>query len=75
MPKRAHLVAGVIATLCIATFFLSTLLVELFGSRSENVTRLISVAQQAPWRIKAAVNSSTWFIAPTFANSASSCVD
>ena len=34
MPKRAHLVAGVIATLCIATFFLSTLLVELFGSQA-----------------------------------------
>ena len=34
MPNRAHLVAGVIATLCIATFFLSTLLVELFGSQA-----------------------------------------
>jgi len=34
MPKQAHLVAGVIATLCIATFFLSTLLVELFGSHA-----------------------------------------
>ena len=32
MPKRAHLVAGVIATLCIATFFVSTVLVELLGS-------------------------------------------
>ena len=32
MPKRAHLFAGVIATLCIATFFLSTVLVELLGS-------------------------------------------
>jgi len=34
MPKQAHLVAGVIATLCIATFFLSTVLVELFGSHA-----------------------------------------
>ncbi len=32
MPKRAHLVAGILAPLCIATFFLSTILVELFGS-------------------------------------------
>ena len=32
MPKLAHLVAGVIATLCIATFFVSTVLVELLGS-------------------------------------------
>jgi hypothetical protein len=32
MPKHAHLVAGILAPLCIATFFLSTLLVELFGS-------------------------------------------
>jgi len=34
MPKRAHLVAGVIALLCIATFFLSTLVAELFGSHA-----------------------------------------
>lgn len=32
MPKRIHLIAGVLAPLCIATFFLSTVLVELFGS-------------------------------------------
>ena len=32
MPKRAHLVAGIIATLCIATFFVSTVFVELLGS-------------------------------------------
>ena len=34
MPKRAHLVVGVLATLCIATFFLSTLITELFGSHA-----------------------------------------
>jgi len=34
MPKRAHLVAGILAPLCIATFFLSTLLVELFASHA-----------------------------------------
>lgn len=32
MPKRIHLIAGILAPLCIATFFLSTVLVELFGS-------------------------------------------
>lgn len=32
MPKRAHLVAGILAPLCLATFFLSTVLAELFGS-------------------------------------------
>lgn len=32
MPKRAHIIAGILAPLCIATFFVSTVLVELFGS-------------------------------------------
>lgn len=34
MPKRVHLVAGLLAPLCIATFFLSTLFTELFGSHA-----------------------------------------
>ena len=34
MPKRAHLVVGMLATLCIATFFLSTIVSELFGSHA-----------------------------------------
>ena len=34
MPKRAHLAAGFLAPLCIATFFLSTILTELFGSHA-----------------------------------------
>lgn len=34
MPKRAHLIAGIIAPLCIATFFVSTIAVELFGSHA-----------------------------------------
>ncbi len=42
MPKRAHLVAGILAPLCIATFFLSTVLVELFGSH-DAVARLKSL--------------------------------
>ena len=32
MPKTIHLIAGLLATLTIATFFLSTLGVELFGT-------------------------------------------
>ena len=31
MPKRIHLIAGILSPLCIATFFSSTVLVELFG--------------------------------------------
>lgn len=34
MPTRAHLIAGVLAPLCIATFFLSTIFTELFGSNA-----------------------------------------
>jgi hypothetical protein len=34
MPKRIHLVAGVLSPLLIATFFTSTVLVELFGSHT-----------------------------------------
>lgn len=32
MPKKAHFIAGLLATLTIAIFFLSTVIVELFGS-------------------------------------------
>jgi hypothetical protein len=42
MPKRLHLVAGILAPLCMATFFLSTLGVELFGSH-EAVAQLKSL--------------------------------
>lgn len=42
MLKRAHLIAGLLAPLCIATFFLSTIFVELFGSYAA-VTRLKSL--------------------------------
>ena len=34
MPKRSHLIAGILAPLCIASFFLSTILTELFGSQA-----------------------------------------
>ena len=42
MAKRIHLVAGVLATMTIATFFLSTILVEVIGS-PEAVARLKSL--------------------------------
>jgi len=32
MPKRIHLIAGILAPICIGIFFSSTVLVELFGS-------------------------------------------
>ena len=34
MPKRAHLIAGILAPLCIATFFLSTVFTELLGTHA-----------------------------------------
>lgn len=34
MPQRAHLVAGILAPLCIVAFFLSTVVVEVFGSHA-----------------------------------------
>ena len=34
MIRRAHLVAGVLALLCIATFFLATVVTELIGSHA-----------------------------------------
>jgi hypothetical protein len=34
MPKIAHRIGGTLAPLCIATFFISTVLVELFGSHA-----------------------------------------
>jgi hypothetical protein len=34
MPQRAHLLAGFLAPLCLATFFLSTILTELLGTHA-----------------------------------------
>jgi hypothetical protein len=42
MPTRLHLLAGIVASLCISTFFVSTVLVELFGS-PDAVARLKSL--------------------------------
>lgn len=61
MPKRAHLVAGIFAPLCIAAFFLSTILVELFGS-PEAVARLKSLV----------VAPGLWILIPTLAATGSS---
>lgn len=41
MSKKAHLIAGIVATLTIATFFLFTIIVELAGSH-EDVAKLKS---------------------------------
>jgi hypothetical protein len=38
MPKQAHFIAGLLATLTIAGFFLSTVIVELFGSHESVAT-------------------------------------
>jgi len=38
MPKQAHFIAGLLATLTIATFFLSTIIAELFGSHESVAT-------------------------------------
>lgn len=38
MTKRAHLIAGLLATLTIATFFLPTIIVEVFGSHEAVAT-------------------------------------
>ncbi|HHT9114751.1 MAG TPA: hypothetical protein ACFYD0_15730 [Candidatus Wunengus sp. YC65] len=45
MTKKVHLLAGLLATLTIATFFLSTVIVELFGSHQAvaNIKHLIVV--------------------------------
>lgn len=56
MPKRVHLVAGLLAPLCIATFFLSTILVELFGSH-DAVAQLKSLI----------VAPGLWILIPTIA--------
>ena len=56
MPKIAHLVAGMLALLCIATFFLCTIVVELFGSHA-------AVAQ-----VKSLiVTPGLWILIPTLA--------
>jgi hypothetical protein len=38
MPKQIHFIVGLLATLTIATFFISTVIVELFGSHEAVAT-------------------------------------
>lgn len=38
MPKKIHFIAGLLATLTIATFFISTVIVEVFGSHEAVAT-------------------------------------
>jgi len=54
VPRHAHLVAGIAATLCIAAFLLSTIVVELLGSAA------------AVARVKALiVTPGLWILIPT----------
>jgi hypothetical protein len=55
-PRRAHLVAGLLAPLCIATFLLSTVLTEVFGSPA-------AVAQLKSW----IVTPGLWILIPAIA--------
>lgn len=61
MPKLAHLAAGLLAPLCIATFFLSTVLTELFGSHAA-VAQLKSII----------VTPGLWIIIPLMAGAGGS---
>jgi len=61
MPRRIHLVAGILAPLCIATFFSSTVLVEIFGSNAD-VAHLKSLI----------VTPGLWILIPCLAATASS---
>lgn len=61
MPKRVHLAAGILAPLYVATFFLSTVLVELFGSHAA-VARLKSLI----------VTPGLWILVPAIAAAGSS---
>lgn len=66
MPKRAHLIAGILATLCIATFFLSTILTELFGSHAAVAQLKSLIVTPGLWimvPLMAAVGGSGMFLA------------
>jgi hypothetical protein len=61
MSRLAHLITGLLAPLCIATFFLSTILTELFGSH-EAVAQLKSLI----------VSPGLWIMVPLMAAAGSS---
>jgi hypothetical protein len=49
MPKRAHLIAGILAPLCLVAFFLSTVLTELFGSHASVAQLKASIVTPGLW--------------------------
>jgi hypothetical protein len=66
MPKRAHLIAGILAPLCIATFFVSTLITELFGSHAAVAQLKSLIVTPGLWimvPLMAAVGGSGMFLA------------
>lgn len=66
MFKPAHLVAGILASLCIATFFLSTILTELFGSYAAVAQLKSLIVMPGLWimvPLMAAVGGSGMFLA------------
>jgi len=56
MPKRVHLIAGILAPLCLIVFFVSTVLTELFGTHA-------AVAQLKSW----IVSPGLWLMIPAMA--------
>lgn len=66
MAKRAHLIAGLLAPLCIATFFLSTILTELFGSHAAVAQQKSLIVTPGLWimiALMAAAGGSGMFLA------------
>ena len=49
MPKRIHLVAGILSMLCLATFFLWTIMAELFGSHAAIVQLKSLIVSPGLW--------------------------
>jgi len=66
MAKLVHLMAGLLAPLCIATFFLSTVLTELFGSHAAVAQLKSLIVTPGLWimvPLMAAAGGSGWFLA------------
>lgn len=66
MPKRVHMIAGLLAPLCIATFFISTILTELFGSHAEVAQLKLLIVTPGLWimvPLMAAAGGSGMFLA------------
>jgi hypothetical protein len=66
MPKRAHLITAILASLCIAVFFLSTIVTELFGSHAAVAQLKSFIVTPGLWimvPLMAAVGGSGMFLA------------